>query len=98
MSNKLSSGSRDERLAKLVRQTGRHLAFYHVLWRATTLLDRGEEGQLMAMLQDGGLAIYRLIVNQDDPLPCPGAFVEDLEKGFLKGFDAASEVVREALQ
>lgn len=98
MSNQLPSSSRDERLAELVRQTGRHMALYQVLWRATTLLDRGEEGQLMAMWQDGGLAIYRFIVNQDDPLPCPGAFVEDLEKGFLEGFDAASVVVREALR
>ena len=85
MSNKLSSGSRDERLAKLVRQTGRHLTFYHVLWRATTLLDRGEEGQIMAMLQDGGLAIYRLIVNQDDPLPCPRCVCGGPRKGFSQG-------------
>lgn len=77
---------RNEPLDTLVRQTGRHLAFYHVLRAATLGLDRGSAP-----------AIYREIFNRADS-HCPDHLVVSFEKGFFEGFDEASAVVRETFR
>lgn len=100
MPSKPSPSPRDKHLTELVCQTGRHLAFSRLLQLATQFLDRDEAGDLATFFEQDDLAmvLYRDLINNNDPLPCPDAFVKSLHKGFIEGIAEARNLVRKTLR
>jgi len=63
-------------------------------------LERDKVADLMAVLARDDLAmfLYQDLFNNNDPLPCPDAFVESLEMGFVEGIGEACIFVRKTLR
>lgn len=98
MSEAPNRSLRDRHLPGLVRETARHLAFYHVLQSATIKLGRGEGERLLTPGWCDGPALFSRLFNQHDVFPCPKAFEMEFEEAFVKGVDEARNLVGRTLR